>query len=113
MFEHFLAAVAAMLVCALLLWTVQRLLMTPVKSGKNTAQQVVLSVRGKEPALENNVAGLLWLADCGVLRCRVLILGYDLDEETRAVARLLERDDSRVTFEERDKIPEWTSKTNC
>ena len=112
MFSKFFIAVAAALVCAVLLWIVQRLLMTPVKSGKNTAQQVVLSVRGWEPALEQNVAGLLWLSDCGVLRCRILIVGYDLDEDTRDVARLLERDHSRVTFLEKEDVPEWISRMN-
>lgn len=109
MFEKIVTALIAVLVCALLLQALQRLLLTPVRPGKNTAQQIVLHVRGREPALENHVAGLLWLGDSGVLRCRVHIVGWALDEETRTVARLLERDHERVTFTEEKEVPEWIS----
>ncbi len=98
MTAHFLAALAAALVCVLLLWVLERMVHSPVKSGKNTVQTVLLSVSGREPALENNVNGLLWLNDTGVLRCRIVIAGTALDDETRFIAQALERDYSCITF---------------
>lgn len=112
MFGHFLAALAAVLVCAMLVWLLRQLMLTPVRAGKNTGQLLVLRVRGREPALENHVAGLLWLNDSGVLRCRILIQGIGLDEETRLVARALERDHSCVTFVENGETAEWISRMN-
>ena len=98
MLEKFLAAVAAALVCAALLWLLRQMMLTPVRSGKHTAQEMRLYVNGAEPALENHAAGLLFLNDCGVLRCRILIFGRDLDEGTRLVAQALERDHPCITF---------------
>ena len=102
MIGKFLAALAAALVCAMLLWILRQMMLTPVRVGKNTAQELRLYVRGQEPALENHVAGLLWLNDSGVLRCRVLIFGQELSEETRLVALALERDHHCVTFIDND-----------
>ena len=98
MLEKFLAAVAAALVCAMLLWLLRQMMLTPVRPGKHTDQEMRLDIAGGEPALEHHVAGLLWLNDSGVLRCRILIFGRDLDEETRLVAQALERDHPCVTF---------------
>ena len=98
MFGKFLAALAAALVCAVLLWLLRQMMLTPVRAGKNTVQEMRLYVRGAESALENHVAGLLWLNDSGVLRCGIVIFGQALDEETRLVAQALERDHDCVTF---------------
>lgn len=111
MMGHFLAALSAALVCAMLLWLLRRMMLTPVKTGKNTVQYIFLSVKGCEAALENNVGGLLWLNDNGILRCRIIISGSELDDETRAVARVLERDHSCITFVENGEIPECIRKT--
>lgn len=93
-----LTALAAALICALLYLLLCRLVLTPVRPGKNTRQQVLLEVSGPEPALEQNAAGLLWLNDNGILRCRIVIRGSGLDEETRLTALALERDHSCITF---------------
>ena len=98
MLEKFLAALAATLVCAVLLFLLRQIMLTPVRSGKHTDQELRLIVHGAEPALENHVRGLLFLNDSGTLRCRILIFGRDLDERTRLVARALERDHHCVTF---------------
>ena len=98
MLEKFLAALTAVLVCAVLLWLIRQMLLTPVRPGKHTDQEMRLTVHGAEPALENHVAGLLFLNDSGVLRCRILLIGQNLDEETRLVAQALERDHPCVTF---------------
>lgn len=98
MLGKFLCAAAALLVCTALFWVLRQLLLTPVRAGKNTRQELCLYVTGPEPALENHVAGLLWLNDSGVLRCRITIRGKDLDEETRLVARALERDSRCIQF---------------
>ncbi len=100
MFGKFLAALGAALICAALLWLLRQLLLTPVRPGKNTDQELRVTVNGPEPALENYAAGLLWLNDSGVLRCRIVIAGRDLDGETRQVARALARDHSCITFTE-------------
>ena len=100
MLEKFLAALAAALVCTALLFLLRQMMLTPVRAGKHTSQELRLYVVGAEPALENHVAGLLFLNDSGVLRCRILIFGRDLDEETRLVAQALERDHPCITFTE-------------
>lgn len=98
MLGKLLAAAAAALACGALLLILRQVMLTPVRAGKNTRQELRLTVTGPEPALEDHAAGLLWLNDCGVLRCRILILGRGLDEETRQVARALERDHECITF---------------
>ena len=98
MLEKILAVLAAALVCAAVLWLLRQMMLTPVRAGKNTTQELRLYVKGSEPALENNVAGLLWLNENGILRCRILIFGRALSAETRAVAQALERDHNYVTF---------------
>lgn len=108
----FLAALAAALVCTLLVWLLREMMLTPVKPGKNTRQYVFLTVNGREPALEHNVHSLLWLNDNGTLRSRIVIMGFDLDEETRLVAQALERDHSCITLIENGEMPEWIRKTN-
>ena len=102
-----LAAAAAALVCAVLVWALRELMLTPVKPGKSTRQFVCLYVSGRETGLENNVEGLLWLNDCGVLRCRILIIGREVDDETRFIARTLEREHSCITFIENGEESEW------
>lgn len=108
----FIAAVAALLVLTLLVQILRDMVLTPVRAGKNTTQLLCLAVTGCEPALEQNVAGLLWLNDCGVLRCRIIILGNGLDAETRFVARTLERDHGCITFIENGEQPEWIRTTS-
>lgn len=108
----FLAALAAALVCTLLVWMLREMMLTPVKPGKNTRQYVFLTVDGREPRLERHIYSLLWLNDNGTLRSRIVIMGYDLDEETRLVAQALERDHGCITFIENGEMPEWIRKTN-
>lgn len=103
----------AALSCMLLLWILREFMLTPVKAGRNTQQMIFLSVRGREPALENNLGGLLWLHRNRILRCRIIVAGYDLDEETRFVAEAMERDFDCITFIENGELPEWIRKMNC
>ena len=107
-----LCTLAAAAVCLLLVWIAGSLMLSPVKCGKNSRQMVLLLVQGREPALEHNVRGLLWLNDNGVLRCRIIILGNALDEETRFVARALAREHSCITLIEDGETPPWIWKTN-
>lgn len=100
MLGKFLVAMGAALICAVLLWLLLQLLLTPVRPGKNTDQELRVTINGSEPALEHHAAGLLWLNDSGVLRCRIVITGRNLDGETRQVARALARDHSCITFME-------------
>ena len=107
-----LCALAAAAVGLLLVWITGSLMLSPVKYGKNSRQMVLLLVEGREPALEHNVRGLLWLNDNGVLRCRIIIMGSAMDEETRFVARALAREPSCITLLEDGEIPQWIRKLN-
>ena len=109
-----LCALAAAAVCLLLVWITGSLMLSPVKCGKNSRQMVLLLVQGREPALEHNVRGLLWLNDNGVLRCRIIIIimGEAMDEETRFVAQALAREHSCITLIEDGEKPPWIWKTN-
>lgn len=112
MTAQILAALVAALVCILLLWILRHLMLSPVKCGKNTLQMIFLSVSGREPALENNLRSLLWLNDNGVLRCRIVILGNQLDSDTQFIARCFQREHSCITFIENGEMPEWIKRTN-
>ncbi len=112
MTEHLFAALAAALICVLLLWILKGTVMSPVKAGKNTVQTHVLCLYGKEPGLERNMRGLLWLNDNGLLRCRIVIIGTELDQETYFIARAFAEDYSCVTFIENGEMPDWIRKTN-
>ena len=107
-----LCALAAAAVGLLLVWITGSLMLSPVKCGKNSCQMVLLLVEGREPALEHNVRGLLWLNDNGVLRSRIIIMGTAMDEETRFVARALAREHSCITLLEDGEIPQWIRKLN-
>ena len=107
-----LCALAAAAVGLLLVWITGSLMLSPVKCGKNSSQMVLLLVQGREPALEHNVRGLLWLNDNGVLRCRIIIMGTAMDEETRFVARALARERSCITLLEDGEVPQWIRKLN-
>lgn len=107
-----LCALAAAAVGLLLVWITGSLMLSPVKCGKNSRQMVLLLVQGREPALEHNLRGLLWLNDNGVLRCRIIIMGSSMDEETRFVARALAREHSCITLLEDGEIPQWIRKLN-
>ena len=107
-----LCALAAAAVGLLLVWITGSLMLSPVKCGKNSRQMVLLLVEGREPALEHNVRGLLWLNDNGVLRSRIIIMGTAMDEETRFVARALAREHSCITLLEDGEIPQWIRKLN-
>ena len=63
-------------------------------------------------AVEQTLNGLLWLNDNGILRCRIIIIGTELDEETGFVARAMAEDHRCITFVENGELPEWM-KTNC
>lgn len=41
---------------------------------------------GNGDGLEQRVRSLMWLQNCGLLRCRPVLLDYGLDEEGRALA---------------------------
>ena len=107
-----LCALAAAAVCLLLVWIAGSLMLSPVKCGKNSRQMILLLVQGREPALEHNVRGLLWLNDNGILRCRIIIMGNAMDEETCFVARALAKEHSCITLLEDGEMPQWIWKTN-
>lgn len=108
-----LCTLAAAAVCLLLVWIVGSLMLSPVKCGKNSRQMILLLVHGREPALEQNVRGLLWLNDNGILRCSILIMGSSMDEDTRFVARTLAKEHRCITLVEDGEIPQWIRTTNC
>ena len=49
---HIFIALAAALICVLLIRLLQRIMLTPVKPGRSSRQYIYIAVKGREPALE-------------------------------------------------------------
>ncbi len=80
---------AAAAVLWLIIWSAKGLLLTPVRLGKNTDAELVLRIRGPEPAIEYTLRSLIWLRENGTLRAELTIKAAELDDETRSVLRRL------------------------
>ena len=107
------AALAAAFICTTLVWLLRHLMLRPVRSGKNTVQTLVLRVYGSEPQLEDNIRGLIWLNNNGLIHCRIVILGYELDAETRFIAKAFQNDYRGITLIEDGEIGQWIRNWNC
>jgi len=107
MLGSFLTALAAALVCTVILWIIREMMICPVKSGRNTKQCILLEIKGREPALENHLTGLLWLAENKILKCNIIIHGLELDEETRQIIKTFEAKNESISFNENGEIPQW------
>ena len=79
----FIIAVMLMLI----IWALQGVLLTPVKTGDSTDMEIELCLNGPEPALEQTLRGLLWLRENGTLKANIRIIAHEPDEETRHIAR--------------------------
>ena len=86
-----------------LLWLLGDVLLTRIRTGKNTTLKVYLEVSGAEPHLEETVRALCRLHRSGRLPARLIIVDKGMDEETGTAARLLCRDGVVCLKEE-----EWT-----
>ncbi len=71
-------------------------LVTPVRSAKGACLHAVVAASGSPDNLEHTVDGLLWLIRSGKLCCDILIVDAGLDEESRAMVRLLARNEPRI-----------------
>ena len=80
----FLVSMAACFACLGILWLIARIMQTPVKFGRSSTGYMLINISGAEPRLEQTLNGLLWLNDNGILRCRIIIIGTELDEESPA-----------------------------
>lgn len=78
---------AAAAVLWLIVWSLKGLLLTPVRLGKNTDADIILRVRGAEPAIEYTLRSLIWLRENGTLRAEIIIFANDIDDETRSILR--------------------------
>lgn len=78
---------AAAAVLWLIIWSVKGLLLTPVRLGRNTDAELILSIRGAEPTIEYTLRSLIWLRENGTLRAEIVIKTENIDEETRSVLR--------------------------
>lgn len=108
-----ISALAVAFICTTLVWILRHMMLRTVKTGKNTNQTLVLRVFNSEPRLEENIRGIIWLNDNGLIHCRVIILGYELDEETRFIAKAFEREYSGITLIEDGEIGQWIRNWNC
>ena len=81
------AGFAAAAVIWLIIWSVKGLLLTPVRIGKNTDADIILTVHGAEPAMEYTLRSLIWLRENGTLRAEIAIYARDIDGETRSILR--------------------------
>lgn len=81
--------VAGVLVFAL--WVARGVLLTPVIVGKNERVKIVLTVTGASPCLQSTVESLLWFRENGTLACEIIIEDSGMDDETRHVAEIMQR----------------------
>lgn len=98
MLWNILGAAAAAAFIVLLIWKLRGLMLTPIKTGRNTRLTVCLEVTGPDASLESEVAALKWLRENGTLPCAIEIHDLGMDEATRAVARSLAGDDGYISF---------------
>ena len=80
----------------LLFFLLRGKLATPVHSAKGAEVHAVVTASGSGEHLEQTVTDLLWLIRSGKLRCDILLVDAGLDQEARAMVRLLVRDEPRI-----------------
>ena len=97
-----LAAFGAAAIVLLALWALRGVMLTPVRIGKNAGLELVISVTGPCPELEDMLDALLWLRQNGTLSASVKVVDLGMDEETSAIAQLLERR-GMITLESGEK----------
>lgn len=112
MTARFLVGAAACFAALALLWLIAGMMQTPVKFGRSSTGLVLIDIMGTEPRLEKTLNELLWLNDNGILRCRIIVCGTALDEETRFVASAMASEYRCITFIENGELPAWM-RTNC
>lgn len=98
MFFKVCIAAGLTLLVLFLVWLIRGLLLTPVSMSRNMDLTLTLRLRGACPELENTVNGLVWLIKSGTLCGRIVLKDEGLDEESRRMAELLERDYSFITL---------------
>mgnify|MGYP003207738943 CR=1 FL=1 len=91
-------------------WALRGSLLLPVRLGKHTQLELRLRVTGPEPGLEESVCALVWLRENGTLRGSITIEDCGMDEETRQLARLLQKRWDCVCLGWDGK--EWTNAAN-
>jgi len=104
--------IAAILLFLLLSWIVLAPGRGGVCLGRNSRCHICLTVRGREPKLEQSIAGLLWLMDTSRLYGGIVIQGVMLDAETRNAALALAQQYRCITFIEDGEAP-WIKTGNC
>lgn len=104
--------IAALLVCLLLMYLAAGALPMRVSLGRNSRYFILLTVRGREPRLEQSVIELMFIMRSSRLYGEIIIQGSMLDADTRATAQALAERHVCVTFVEDGEAP-WIRKTNC
>ena len=107
----FVAISAAFIFTALVL-ILRQMLFAPVKLGRNTEQYIILRVFGCEPKLESTLSSLLWLAENSIIRGEVVILGYDLEENTLLCAKDYAERYKGIIFIQDGEISQWIRNLN-
>lgn len=103
----FFVALAAAMVCTALVLILRQLLFSPVRSGKNSELLIVLRIFGRETTIDYTLCSLVWLSQNDVMNARIIILGYDLDDETRYIAESYERKYKNITLIQDGEISQW------
>ena len=100
-------ALAGAMICTALVLILRQLLLAPVKLGKNTEQMIILKVYGSEPKLEDALNSLIWLCQNSILNAELIIIGFELDEETAFVAKCFEQEHRNITLIQDGEISQW------
>lgn len=92
---------------AWLLWMLSGVLLTPVRSGRDTRITLVVQARGDAPELENLLRGIRWLRESGTLMADVLLVDCGLTEEAAALAERLARQCEDLKLCNTEEICQW------
>ena len=92
---------------AWLLWMLGCVLLTPVRSGRDTRITFVVQARGDAPELENLLRGIRWLRESGTLMADVLLVDCGLTDDARALCERAAQQCEDLKLCNTEEICQW------
>jgi len=86
MFVYMILSLCVSAALFLLIWTLRGRMLSPIVLGENMRLEIILTVCGDAPELENAVNCLLWLKKNGTLSGDIILQDKGMDGETLKIA---------------------------
>ena len=93
------------------IWFVYGSLRTPVRCGRGTGINTVVSVKDSAEGLEQALDGLIWLRENGILHSQILIADCGMDEEGRALAGQALKKYGKIAICKAEDVRQWIVET--